>query len=631
MANAQQALIRNGESLGNIRNFLSSFGEGLVKANSTSNTIARGLNVGNREKQKSILKKRELFESRRQAVERREREDVIESGKVGSIVTRATRTISASTKGFLGRIMDFVGTIMIGWILTNLPTIIDVTQKLIQRIQKLYFILQEWTNNLGDYFRDFTSNLGKILERITGFKFDEDEQESNQALKKLRSSVRLLENNFNQMIQYFKDFDLIKEVKKLFGFGTDDDGGGPGGPGGPGGRQTTYTSGNYDAKKLTDLARSVGIPEDKIPTMVAIALAESGGDSSNSTMKSGLYARTGETSYGLWQINMTGSLGPSRLKEFGISSNDDLFDPVINAKAAKSVLNSQGLSAWTVYKTGDYKTYLPQAQQAYDNVKGTQPKPITYIDPAPQINTGTRYRKGQNVSNLLGAPATITSLKGAPRSHGSHGGIDIGCDPGLYISLRVDAEVVGTRSGGGYGNVVDVWIPSLKVQLRFAHNSRIIKSQRGEKIPAGTSFAVTGYSGTTDPPGPAGSHIHLEADSRYNHRGYGGNMSPDPFVALIKLTRVSVQGAPISTAAKTTATPPKANVEPSQTTSTANKVTPQNKPRTIPIPIPQVDPTKPPSRQQGPTGGGPPAPNISTGDELNRFINLILLTELGNV
>ena len=33
--------------------------------------------------------------------------------------------------------MDFLGTILVGWIVTNLPIIIETAQKLIERIQKL--------------------------------------------------------------------------------------------------------------------------------------------------------------------------------------------------------------------------------------------------------------------------------------------------------------------------------------------------------------------------------------------------------------------------------------------------------------------------------------------------------------
>lgn len=167
----------------------------------------------------------------------------------------------------------------------------------------------------------------------------------------------------------------------------------------------SYSSGTYDAKKLTELAKSVGMPEDKIPTMVAIALGESGGktDAHNPD------ASTGDDSYGLWQINMIGSLGESRRKEFGIKSNEELKDPTINAKAALSVLNSQGLSAWTVYKEGIYKDYMPETEKAYGEVKSaestsTPPSPAT---PKAEASAEQSGAQAQEISAAPQAPDDI--------------------------------------------------------------------------------------------------------------------------------------------------------------------------------------------------------------------------------
>ena len=42
--------------------------------------------------------------------------------------------------------------------------------------------------------------------------------------------------------------------------------------------------------------------------------------------------KTGDSSYGLFQINMLGDLGPERLEKFNLKSNRELFDPVTNAE-----------------------------------------------------------------------------------------------------------------------------------------------------------------------------------------------------------------------------------------------------------------------------------------------------------
>jgi hypothetical protein len=85
--------------------------------------------------------------------------------------------------------------------------------------------------------------------------------------------------------------------------------------------------------------------------MAAIALAESGGNTQAHN------AKPPDDSYGLWQINMIGKLGPDRRKAFKISNNAELFDPKKNADAMIKILDQQGLKAWSTYTNGSYKKY----------------------------------------------------------------------------------------------------------------------------------------------------------------------------------------------------------------------------------------------------------------------------------
>lgn len=105
-------------------------------------------------------------------------------------------------------------------------------------------------------------------------------------------------------------------------------------------------------------AMAVGWKGEDVITAVAIALAESGGwtDAYNDN------PITKDLSFGLWQINMYGDLGPARRKQFGISENHQLFGSAINAKAAKMVYDGQGWAAWSVYKSGRYRAFLIPAR-----------------------------------------------------------------------------------------------------------------------------------------------------------------------------------------------------------------------------------------------------------------------------
>jgi hypothetical protein len=103
------------------------------------------------------------------------------------------------------------------------------------------------------------------------------------------------------------------------------------------------------ADEIASYAAGAGFKGEEIKTAVAIALAESGGNTQAHNSK------PPDDSYGLWQINMLGSMGPARRKQFGIKSNDELFDPATNARAAYMIYKGSGWKAWTTYTRETYK------------------------------------------------------------------------------------------------------------------------------------------------------------------------------------------------------------------------------------------------------------------------------------
>lgn len=58
-------------------------------------------------------------------------------------------------------------------------------------------------------------------------------------------------------------------------------------------------------------------------------------------------AKTGDNSWGLFQINMIGMLGPDRRDKFDLVTNSDLLNPVINAQIAFHM--SDGGKDWSAW------------------------------------------------------------------------------------------------------------------------------------------------------------------------------------------------------------------------------------------------------------------------------------------
>lgn len=118
------------------------------------------------------------------------------------------------------------------------------------------------------------------------------------------------------------------------------------------------SKGSYTKQQVVDLAVSVGFSAADAQTVSQIAKGESGRDPTNSTERSGLRAETGEDSVGMMQINWGFHKNRGWLQKLGINKREDLFDPVLNMKAALYLHNSaKGFGDWTVYTSGEYANY----------------------------------------------------------------------------------------------------------------------------------------------------------------------------------------------------------------------------------------------------------------------------------
>ena len=101
---------------------------------------------------------------------------------------------------------------------------------------------------------------------------------------------------------------------------------------------------------LYNLAIGQGLTPARAKVASAVGMAESGGDPNQHNYN----LSTGDDSWGVWQINMLGAMGPARRKQLGISDNSQLTDPTINARAMAMLSDNGGdFSPWSTYTTLD--------------------------------------------------------------------------------------------------------------------------------------------------------------------------------------------------------------------------------------------------------------------------------------
>ncbi len=158
--------------------------------------------------------------------------------------------------------------------------------------------------------------------------------------------------------------------------------------------------------EIAKLASDAGFTGDNIKIAVAVARAESGGDPKAHN------AKPPDDSYGLWQINMLGSLGPDRRKRFNLKSNSSLYDPATNARAAFGIWKQSGWGAWTTYTRGTYKKYLngnvtvPESTPAGNTPPASAP-PVLGIAGAVNAFGDTIFKAGSNLAGILVAIALV--------------------------------------------------------------------------------------------------------------------------------------------------------------------------------------------------------------------------------
>jgi hypothetical protein len=98
--------------------------------------------------------------------------------------------------------------------------------------------------------------------------------------------------------------------------------------------------------ELVDLLSAVGFEGKALKVAYAVAKKESNGR----PLAHNGNVNTGDNSYGMFQINMLGSLGEERREKFELTTNKDLLDPVTNAQIAYHMSDGgKDWSSWKVY------------------------------------------------------------------------------------------------------------------------------------------------------------------------------------------------------------------------------------------------------------------------------------------
>ena len=208
-----------------IRKSISSLGDGLRAIAINSQELLKQTRKTNDLKRKIIKQDAEFFKKRRENALRKQREDELEASTITGVTKRQGSLVQKSTRGFLGRILDFVGILILGWALTNLPKIIATFQKLFGFIKRTVGILSAFVEGIKNFLVTLGTGIDNFLAIFNRFDFREDDKNIRDTFEKTDQNLNKLDKDFRESVTSFakdKDINSAGEVAKKLGLDDED-------------------------------------------------------------------------------------------------------------------------------------------------------------------------------------------------------------------------------------------------------------------------------------------------------------------------------------------------------------------------------------------------------------------------
>ena len=226
LADRRNSLRKSSIGVDSIRKSVTSLGEGLTAIGNKSRELLKQTRLTNQFKSKLIRQDGEFFRKRREGVLRKQREDELEASTITGVTKRQGSLVQKSTRGFLGRILDFVGILIIGWAVTNLPRIIAAFQKLFGFIKRVVGVLGAFVEGLKNFFMGIGTGIDNFLNVFNRFNFREDDKKIKDTFEESNNNLTKLNKDFRESVSQFardEDINSAGQVAADLGIGEGGD------------------------------------------------------------------------------------------------------------------------------------------------------------------------------------------------------------------------------------------------------------------------------------------------------------------------------------------------------------------------------------------------------------------------
>ena len=200
----RNALFKSSISIKSIGDSIQKFSEGLRSARKNADETIKTSRQKNIFKSKLIRNDNLFFRKRQENIKRKDREDELEASSTQGVPKTQGSILAKSTRGFLGRMLDFIGILLIGWAIQNLPKIISGINGLIKRISSVTGILSLFVDGIKFVLGGIGTLLQNAISSLLRFDFLTQKKEVESGLESANSGLAQARNELNTAASEFQ-------------------------------------------------------------------------------------------------------------------------------------------------------------------------------------------------------------------------------------------------------------------------------------------------------------------------------------------------------------------------------------------------------------------------------------------
>ena len=203
----RNSLLRSSSSIKNISRSVTAFASGFSTAQKSAEGISESIEEDNKFKKSLLVTDSSYFRKRQENIRRKDREDELEASTVGGAVKKTGDITQTSTRGFLGRILDFIGVLFIGWMVSTLPALIKGITSFLSKAGNMLNSLKNFTGGLIDIFTRYNEEYEETEKRLEGLDVQRKdvESEASQELDATAGAFRSIGQQLSGQLNLFKD------------------------------------------------------------------------------------------------------------------------------------------------------------------------------------------------------------------------------------------------------------------------------------------------------------------------------------------------------------------------------------------------------------------------------------------